>query len=84
MLVGFAVRFSASVVTPVPRPNAHLSLRCHHSGTTVSLLHSVALRNVQSDMYIAKVTATTDVTHNPPQPKNGSGYKDGKKLKWRR
>jgi hypothetical protein len=83
MLFGFAVTFSASVVTPVLRTNAPLSLGCYHCITTVNLLHSDALRIVQSDMYIAPVTATNDVNHNPPQPQNGSDYKDEKMLKWR-
>jgi hypothetical protein len=52
--------------------------------TTGSLLRSVALRKVQSDMYIAPVTTTIDVIHNPPQPQDGSDYKDEKKLTWRR
>jgi hypothetical protein len=79
MLAGFEVMFSASVVLSVPRPNAPLSLRRYHC-----LLHSVALRKVQSDMYIAPpVTATNDVTHNLPQQQNGSDCKDGSKLKWR-
>jgi hypothetical protein len=84
MLAGFEVIFSASVVPSVLHPNTHLSQRCYHCVTTVSELHSVALHKVQSDMYIATVTATNDVIHNPPQPQNGSDYKDERKLKWRR
>lgn len=83
MLARFVVLFSASVVPSVQRPNARLSLRCNHCVTTGSLLHSVAQRKVQSDMYIAPVTVTNDVIHNSPQPQNGSGYKAEKKLKWR-
>ena len=84
MLASFVVRFSASVVSLVLGPTARLSLRCYHCVTIGSLLYSVALRKVQSDMYIAPVTATNDVIHNPPQPQDGSDYNDEKKLKWRR
>ena len=84
MLTGFAVLFGASVVPSVLRPNPRLSVRPYHCASTGSLLHSVAQRKVQSDMYIAPVTATNDVIHNAPQPQNGSECKDGKKLKWRR
>jgi hypothetical protein len=66
MLVGFAVMFSESVLPSVPRPTVRLSLQGHHCVTTVSLLRSVALHNVQSDMYIATVTVPNDVIHNTP------------------
>jgi len=84
MLASFAVWFNASVLILVLGPTARLSLRCCHCVATVSLLHSVALRKVQSDMYIATVTATNDVIDNPPQPLNGSHYNDEKKMEWRR
>ena len=59
MLAGFAVMFSASVVTPVPRPFAHLSLRCYHC------LSVAQWRTAQGSIYHVRCYSDSDKWRHP-------------------